>query len=82
MFQYTGDNFNLCLYDLRGHGKNKNTKVTYGLKESADLCKIYVILDDLINKLISKGTKEIYLWGRSMGASTILNFVSTYGGLP
>jgi hypothetical protein len=51
------DNFNLVLYDLRGHGKNKNSKVTYGLKESADLCTIFYYLDDLVMKMISKGVK-------------------------
>lgn len=29
------DNVSLCLYDMRGHGKDKASNVTFGLKESS-----------------------------------------------
>lgn len=35
--------------------------------------------DTIIGLMKEKGVKEIYLWGRSMGASTILNLLANIG---
>lgn len=32
LLPYLKEEFSLCLYDLRGHGKNKSPLITYGIE--------------------------------------------------
>ena len=61
----------LCLYDSRGHGKNPSYPITFGLKESTELLE----LTKYLNK--SKGFDKFVFWGRSMGAVTCLQALSS-----
>lgn len=36
----------------------------------------FCYVDEVVMGLRAKGVKEVCLWGRSMGASTILNFMN------
>lgn len=49
LLQQLQGSINLCLYDLRGHGKNKCNQVTYGLREASDLCKAFLTQINLSN---------------------------------
>ena len=60
----------LCLFDFRGCGNTSDEFVTLGLRETIDLR--YAL--DVIHKILNP--KEVYLWGRSMGAATIIHFIS------
>ena len=66
---YTDDKYSLLCYDLRGTGNNMSEYVTLGLRESLDLLRIikYVIKNF--------DFKEIFLWGRSMGATTVIHLM-------
>lgn len=36
-------NISVCLYDLRGHGKDKAKSITFAMEESNELCKCSII---------------------------------------
>jgi len=55
--------FNVVLYDNRGHGENRRTKVTLGVREARDLIALIDKLRDTYGKDIRIG-----LHGESMGA--------------
>ena len=74
-----GDQLSLCLFDSRGHGKNKSKFVTYGLLESEELGTISVYSGQVIDTLVRRGFKNIIIWGRSMGAVTALRFIQKEG---
>lgn len=57
--------YNVCSVDFRGHGESEGYACTLGDKEVNDVKAVY----DFIS---SKGEKNIILYGRSMGAATIL----------
>ena len=57
--------YNVCTIDFRGHGESEGFTSTLGDKEVNDIKAVY----DFIS---SKGEKNIILYGRSMGAATIL----------
>ncbi|MDD6240978.1 MAG: alpha/beta hydrolase [Eubacteriales bacterium] len=59
--------YSLYLYDERGHGDNKRTKVTLGYKESEDLHQVV----QYFRKKYGKDWK-IGLHGESMGGATVL----------
>ena len=65
-------NFNLCLLDMRGSGDSKGDFSTLGVKEYRD---VYSIV-----KLLQKNyrAKNIVLYGRSMGAASVMKFVAEY----
>ena len=65
-------NYNLCLLDMRGSGDSKGQYSTLGIKEYRD---VYSIV-----KLLQKNyrAKNIILYGRSMGAASIMKFVAEY----
>ena len=61
--------YSLLLYDHRGCGNNGSEYVTLGLWEAVDL-------DRIVSRLFKKfGTVNIFLWGRSMGAATIIHYL-------
>lgn len=63
-------NFSLCLFDYTGYGCSQGQYSTLGLKEEADL-------ETVINHLKKEfKMTSIYLWGRSMGAVTIVHLMS------
>ena len=69
LLDYLQPNFAFLVFDARGTGNNQSEFVTLGLRESLDL--------DLIISYIIKENKykEIFLWGRSMGAVAIISFL-------
>lgn len=60
--------FNLCVFDFAGCGKSEGEFVTLGLKESEDL---EILIGFLKKKFF---VKDFFIWGRSMGAVTAVNF--------
>ena len=36
-------NISVCLYDLRGHGKDKAKTITFAMEESKELCNCAII---------------------------------------
>ena len=62
-------NSNLILIDMRGSGDSQGQFTTLGIKESLDICNL---LKDLQKKFICK---TVLLYGRSMGAASLMKFV-------
>lgn len=61
--------FGLCCFDFSGSGVSEGEFVSLGFHESEDLKVIIAMLKQL-------GVKEkIFLWGRSMGAATVLYYL-------
>jgi pimeloyl-ACP methyl ester carboxylesterase len=65
-------NFNLCLIDLRASGNSEGSYCTLGIKEYQDIYNLIKILQSDFN------TKRVLLYGRSMGAVSIMKFISEY----
>ena len=64
----TNSKFSLCLFDFGGYGKSEGMYGTLGIQETDDLgC----IIDHLASK---HKYRYFYLWGRSMGAATIIRY--------
>ena len=63
---YFDKGFNLCVPDQRAHGQSEGRFITYGIRERFD-AKSWM---EHINTLVEGG--EIYAYGVSMGASTLL----------
>lgn len=63
---------NLCLIDSRGSGESEAEYTTLGIKEYRD---IHMLIKYLQNKF---KINEIILYGRSMGAASLMKFVSEY----
>lgn len=61
---YLKKGFNCIIYDLRGHGKNKNTVTTYGIREGKDIC---ALIKDARKRY--KDISVLGLTGESTGAS-------------
>lgn len=70
--QFRDMGYNVMLIDLRGHGNSGGNSTTMGVKETEEVKKAY----DLI---VSKGEKNIFLWGISMGAVIVAKTISDYG---
>lgn len=65
-------NYNVLVYDQRGHGDSTKINTTMGFLEKNDL-------DFIIDYLIANyDVDEINFHGRSMGAITILNYLTIY----
>ena len=64
---YLDFGFNCIIYDLRGHGENRDTTTTFGVFESIDLSGI---IRDTRRRF--KNLKVLGLHGESLGASTSL----------
>ncbi|MBR6229348.1 MAG: alpha/beta hydrolase [Eubacterium sp.] len=59
--------FNCIIYDLRGHGLNRRTHTTYGVRESLDLCNL---IKDAYERY--PDIRVLGLHGESLGAATSL----------
>ena len=64
--------FDLISFDFSGSGISDGDFVSLGLNESEDL---KIVLNHAKQEL---GYREIYLWGRSMGAVTALLYCQKY----
>lgn len=60
------DNFSLLIFDYTGYGKSSKAPCTLGVKEHSDLLCVITHVRDHYN------FSRIYLWGRSMGAVSVL----------
>ncbi|KAL4449808.1 hypothetical protein ABPG74_008181 [Tetrahymena malaccensis] len=67
-FNYVLPHSILFCFDFAGAGKSDGQYVTLGINESEDLS---LIIDYIKDKI---GVQKIALWGRSMGASTAINY--------
>jgi predicted alpha/beta-fold hydrolase len=56
--------------DMRASGESKGKFCTLGIKESSDVYSMIIRLQELFD------TKKIILYGRSMGAISIMKFIS------
>ena len=65
-------NYNLCLMDMRGSGESEGEFCTLGIKEYKDVYSLMVTLAQRYK------TKEVILFGRSMGAASVMNFVKNF----
>lgn len=64
------DKFVVCMFDFRGCGNSNEEYVTLGIREKFDLTFVLRILDDVLKP------SAFYLWGRSMGAVTIIHYLT------
>lgn len=64
--------FTAVVFDFRGCGNTKDEFVTLGLREKDDLVAVLKAVDAQLNP------RRIYLWGRSMGAVTIIHLMSHF----
>ena len=60
--------FTLCVYDLASRGMSAGLYLTYGHQEWNDLEGIIDCLKDRFH------AEEFFLWGRDVGASTVIKF--------
>lgn len=72
LFEYFFPRFSICLFDFHGCGNAEGDYVTLGMKEQFDLEGIIIKVQEVLNP------PRIYLWGRSMGAVTIIHLLNTY----
>lgn len=63
--------YNVCMTDFRAHGKSEGNTCTIGFHETADVKATY-------DYVISKGEKNIILYGISLGAATITKAMTDY----
>lgn len=71
---FNSANYNILLYDVRGHGKSIGNK--------GDISNFHVWIDDLktiINFVRKKNNLKIFLIGHSMGGIITQNYVVKYG---
>ncbi|UUV22604.1 alpha/beta hydrolase [Paenimyroides aestuarii] len=67
--------YNTFLIDFMGSGGSEGNTTTIGFKEAEQVKTAY-------NYLVSKGEKEIYLFGTSMGAVAIMKAIKDYDMQP
>lgn len=63
---------NLCLLDCRGSGESKGNFTTLGIKEYQDVHSLIKTLQNTFN------LQSLILYGRSMGAATLIKFVTEF----
>ncbi len=63
--------YNVLMVDFRAHGGSEGNACTIGYNESADVKAAYEYIS-------AKGEKNIFLWGTSLGASTIIKAIHDY----
>lgn len=73
VFRYLG--YNVLLVDFRGHGNSGGSTTTVGVKETEEVKLAY-------DHIMTKGEKNIFLWGSSMGAVVVAKAISDYGLKP
>ena len=65
-------NFHLCLIDMRASGNSEGQFTTLGIREYRDIHSLVRLLQKQFR------AKQIMLYGRSMGAVSIMKFISEY----
>jgi alpha-beta hydrolase superfamily lysophospholipase len=68
-FRYWG--YNVMLVDFRGHGNSEGNATNIGVKETEEVKLAY-------DNVVSKGEKNIFLWGSSMGAVIVAKAIGDY----
>jgi alpha-beta hydrolase superfamily lysophospholipase len=68
-FRFWG--YNVMLVDFRGHGNSGGNKTTIGIKETEEVKLAY-------DYIINKGSKNIFLYGSSLGAVVIAKAIADY----
>jgi alpha-beta hydrolase superfamily lysophospholipase len=68
-FRYWG--YNVMLVDFRGHGNSEGNTTNIGVKEMEEVKLAY-------DNVVSKGEKNIFLWGSSMGAVVVAKAIGDY----
>ncbi len=63
--------YNVCMTDFRAHGNSEGNTCTIGYDESADVKATY-------DFIVSKGERNIILYGISLGAATISKAMNDY----
>jgi pimeloyl-ACP methyl ester carboxylesterase len=73
LLDYISDlNYNLCLLDMRASGDSKGKYSTLGIKEYRDVHSMVKLLQNKYR------AKNIVLYGRSMGAASVMKFVAKF----
>lgn len=73
MLDIVKEDFNLCVFDFSGYGYSQGEFSTLGIKEDDDLeCVLSYLRQE-------KKYTHLFLWGRSMGAVTIVLALSRLG---
>jgi pimeloyl-ACP methyl ester carboxylesterase len=67
--------YDMVAFDFAGCGHSEGQFITLGYNERED---VYVVINRVRNEY---GIKNIYLWGRSMGAATAIFYTAKYGGI-
>lgn len=62
--------FTICLFDFRGCGNSSEKFVTLGIREKMDLTFVLRLVAEVVKPV------RFYLWGRSMGAVTIIHYLN------
>lgn len=68
---YAQRNLSVCTFDMTGCGKSDGEHISLGVHEKHDLSAV-------IDHLRSLGYKKIGLWGRSMGAATVILYLAEH----
>lgn len=68
--QAMAGNFAVCTFDFAGYGKSEGEYGTLGKNEALD---IHSVVEHLVSK---EKFRYVYLWGRSMGAATVIRYCS------
>jgi len=63
--------YNVMLVDFRGHGNSESNKTTIGIKEPEEVKLAY-------DFVVSKGDKNIFLYGSSLGAVVVAKSIAEY----
>jgi len=63
--------YNVLMVDFRAHGGSEGNICTIGYYESADVKAAY-------DYVLAKGEKNIFMWGTSLGAATIIKTIHDY----
>lgn len=63
--------YNALLIDFRGHGQSEGAATNYGFRETEEVKLLY-------DYAVANGCGNIFLWGMSMGGSTIIKAMHDY----
>lgn len=70
LLEHAIPHFNVCIFDSRASGLSEGEFITLGIQEAEDLQKLLQFL------LINKSQTKFYLWGRSVGGVTVIQFLN------
>ena len=73
LLEYASElDMNLCLLDMRGCGESKGNFTTLGIKEYKDVHSLIKTMQKRFK------TESLILYGRSMGAATLIKFITEF----